>query len=51
MSYQKNQVFFSLLRAGLWEQSCQFSSCGQEDLGELIQLAQEQSVEGLVAAG
>ena len=43
--------FFSLLRAGLWEQSIPLSSCGPIDFEELYRLAEKQTVIGLIAAG
>lgn len=45
------QVFFSLLRSGLWEQPVHLSGMGDVDFDAIFQLAQEQSVVGLVAAG
>ena len=45
------QVFFSLLRAGLWEQPVQLSGMGEVDFDGLFRVAEEQSVVGLVAAG
>ena len=44
-------VFFSLLRAGLWEQDILLLPYGEVDYSEVMRLAQEQSVVGLVAAG
>lgn len=46
-----NEAFFSLLKAGLWEQDVQFSECEIIDLKNIYRLAQEQSVIGLIAAG
>lgn len=43
-------VFFSLLRAGLWEQTCSPTTEATE-WREVFRLAGEQSVTGLVAAG
>lgn len=49
---EKNiQVFFALVRAGLWEKDVLFSAFEQKDFSEVYRLAQEQSVTGLVAAG
>lgn len=45
------QVFFALLRAGLWEKEVQLSSYSDIDYESLLQLAEEQSVVGLIAAG
>lgn len=44
-------VFFTLLRAGLWEQSCGISAFEPIDFEALYELADEQSVVGLIAAG
>lgn len=43
--------FFSLLKAGLWEQSVRLSPYSSIDFDELYKLAEEQSVVGLLAAG
>ena len=43
--------FFASLKAGLWERDIDFSSFDQVDYNEIYQLAREQTVEGLVAAG
>lgn len=48
---KNTQVFFALVRAGLWEQDVQLASFGQVDFNEVYRLAEEQSVVGLVAAG
>ena len=45
------QSFFALLRAGLWENEVQLLSYGEVDLSAILNLAEEQSVVGLVAAG
>lgn len=45
------QVFFALLRAGLWEQDVELQKYGDADYSQVLQLAEEQSVVGLVAAG
>lgn len=45
------EVFFSLLRAGLWEQGVRLLACGPVDFEAVYKLAAEQSVVGLVAAG
>lgn len=51
-SFNKDvQTFVALVRAGLWEQDVQLASFGQIDFREVYQLAEEQSVIGLVAAG
>lgn len=43
--------FFALLRAGLWEQSIRLLPLGKIDYAELYDIADEQSVVGLIAAG
>lgn len=45
------EVFFALIRGGLWEQEVQLQQYGEIDFSELMSLAEEQSVVGLVAAG
>ena len=45
------QAFFALARAGLWEKEVQLAPFGTIDYAEVLQLAEEQSVVGLVAAG
>lgn len=45
------EAFFALLRAGLWENDVQLAPYGRLDYGEILKIAQEQSVVGLVAAG
>ncbi len=44
-------VFFSLLQAGLWEQDVQLVPAKDTDWRGIFQLAEEQSVTGLIAAG
>ncbi len=44
-------AFFALVRAGLWEQDISLSRFGEVDYAELLRLAEDQSVVGLVAAG
>ena len=44
-------AFFELVRAGLWEEEVRLSQYGNIDYDEILQLAEEQSVVGLVAAG
>lgn len=52
MALSKNQqAFFALLRAGLWEKSVQLSQYGDIDFSKVLDLAEEQSVVGLIAAG
>ena len=52
MNLNNNQrAFFELLRAGLWEKDARLSMFGTIDFKEVYQIAEEQSVVGLVAAG
>lgn len=52
MKYNNNQqAFFALLQAGLWEKDVQLSTFEKIDLSIIEQLAEEQAVVGLVAAG
>ena len=44
-------VFFALLRAGLWGEKAQLIKFGNIDYSEVMRLAEEQSVVGLVTAG
>lgn len=44
------QAFFELLRAGLWEEEARLAPYGEVDYSEILKLATEQSVVGLVAA-
>ena len=44
-------LFLTLLRAGLWEQSVRLLPFEPADFGALYELADEQSVVGLIAAG
>ncbi len=46
-----NDIFFSLLRAGLWERALSLGAYGPLDYGELLRLGEEQSVLGLVTTG
>ena len=45
------QVFFALLRAGLWGKEVLLLPFGQIDFSRVLSMAQEQSVVGLIAAG
>lgn len=45
------ESFLALLRAGLWEEDFRLSQFGDMDYDEILRLAQEQSVVGLVTAG
>ena len=44
-------AFYALIKAGLWEENVSLASYGTIDFNQIYQLAQEQSVEGLIAAG
>ena len=45
------QAFLALVRAGLWEKDARLLRYGQVDYQEVMRLAEEQSVIGLVTAG
>lgn len=45
------ETFLALVRAGLWEEDVNILSYGSIDYNVICQLAEEQSVEGLIAAG
>lgn len=45
------QVFFELVKAGLWEKDVELQKHGATDFAEIMRLAEEQSVDGLVTAG
>ena len=51
MANNNQQAFFELMRAGLWEKEARLSQFGKVDYEEVMRLAEEQSVVGLVAAG
>lgn len=52
MNLDKNtKAFFVLLRAGLWEQEVRLRKYGTTDYSQILQMATEQSVVGLIAAG
>lgn len=44
-------AFFALVQSGLWETDAQMASFGIIDFGEILRIAKEQLVVGLVAAG
>ena len=44
------QVFLALVRGGLWEKEVRLSQFGDVDYEEVMSLAEEQSVVGLVTA-
>lgn len=48
---KNQQAFLALLRAGLWEEDVQLKQFGTIDYTAIYEIAQEQSVVGLVAAG
>lgn len=52
-NYKKNTeaIFFALLRSGLWEQEVFLKPFGEIDFSDVFQLAKEQCVVGLIAAG
>lgn len=45
------QLFFELLRAGLWEKEASLLPFEDDDLKDVYRIAEEQSVVGIVAAG
>lgn len=47
----KQQAFFALVEAGLWEKDVRLSTFHKIDFQEVNRLAEEQAVIGLVAAG
>ena len=51
MTNNNQQAFFALVRAGLWEKEVRLLPYGDIDYSEVMRLAQEQAVVGLVAAG
>ena len=51
MPNNNQQAFFALVRAGLWEKEVRLLPYGDIDYAEVMRLAQEQAVVGLVAAG
>lgn len=52
MKLDNNQLaFFTLVRAGLWEQDVRLSLLGNVDFNEVYRFAREQSLVGLIAAG
>ena len=52
MNTDKNKaVFYALVRAGLWERDVELREYGAIDFSEILRLAEEQSVVGLVTAG
>ena len=51
MQYSKIDPFFELVRAGLWGKDVELRKYGTTDFAEVLHLAEEQSVVGLVTAG
>lgn len=51
MAINNQHAFFELVRAGLWEKEAQLSQFGSIDYAEIYNLAEQQSVVGIVAAG
>ena len=52
MVQEKNiEAFFALLQAGLWEKDVELRKYGTTDFDEIMRLAEEQSVVGLVTYG
>ena len=51
MINNNQQAFWALVRAGLWEKEVRLLPYGEVDYAEVMRLAQEQAVVGLVAAG
>jgi len=45
------EAFLELVRAGLWEKEARFSQFGRVDYEEVMRLAEEQLVDGLITAG
>ena len=48
---KNKQAFFELIKAGLWEKDVELRKYGTTDFDEIMRLAEEQSVVGLVTAG
>ena len=48
---QTEEIFFELVRAGLWGKEVRLAPYGEVDYSGVLRLAEEQSVVGLVAAG
>lgn len=51
MKEDTSSIFFQLLRSGLWGNEARLEQYHDVDMGTVLQLAAEQSVVGLVAAG
>lgn len=50
-NFQERQIFYELLRTGLWEKETRLSMYKGIDYTAIIQLAEDQSVVGLITAG
>ena len=48
---KNKEIFFALLRAGLWEKDVEIPEYGTTNFSEIMRLAEEQSVVGLITAG
>lgn len=48
---RSEEIFFELVRAGLWEKEVRLAPYGEVDYSGVLRLAEELSVVGLVAAG
>ena len=51
MKNESQDIFFELLRAGLWEKECRLTVYNNIDWSGVYKIAQEQSVIGLILAG
>ena len=51
MRHNQNKAFFELLIAGMWKREVKLGISGSTDFWEIMRLAEEQSVVGLVTAG
>ena len=49
--YNNHLAFFSLVKAGLWDKDVELRKYGTTDFDEIMRLAEEQSVVGLITAG
>lgn len=49
--HNTENLFFELLKAGLWEQECRIDSLCEADIDDVYRMSEEQSVLGLVTAG
>lgn len=50
-THNNKEVFLALVRAGLWGKDAELQKYGATDFEEIMRLAEEQSVGGLVASG